>query len=95
MEQFTREQAIEIAKSGIWKEWSDEQVVKCQLYQKRLCMDFSRFHEAMEKVLGRPIFTHEFACVDLIREYEGKKEAPTFKEIMSLIPKEKLMLIKV
>ena len=96
MKQLTKGQAIKIAESGEWKKWSDEDVVRFQLYQKFLCMDFSRFHEAMEKVLDRPMFTHEFAFYDkLVSECEGKKKKPSFEEILSLIPKEKLVLLKV
>ena len=77
--QLTREQAIELAESGIWKEWTDEEIVKLQLYQDCLCMDFSRFHEAVESVLGRSVRTHEFAFADGLREeYEGKRGKPSF-----------------
>ncbi len=93
MTRLTEKAAIEFAKSGVWKEWTDEQVVKFQLYQDMLCMDFSRVHRAMEKVLGRPILTHEFAFTDqLVLEYEGKKGKPTFQEIMDLIPKDKQII---
>jgi len=87
MKQLTKKQAIELAKSGKMDNLTDEEIVKFQLYQSKLAMDFSRFHEATEKVLGRPVFTHEFARMDLLQaEYEKTKPAPTFKEILSLIP---------
>lgn len=48
------------------------------------------FHEAMEKTLGRPVFTHEFAFREELRkELYGEKEPSTFEEICALIPKEK------
>ena len=50
MEQLTKEQAIAFAESGEWKSWTDEQIVRFQLFQDKLCMDFGRFHEAMEIV---------------------------------------------
>lgn len=60
----------------------------------KLCLDFSRFHEAVEKVLQRPVFTHEFAEPDeLKKEYLGVKEAPTLEEIINLIPEEKRIVI--
>ncbi len=94
MEQLTEHQAIELAKSGIWKTWTDEQIVRFQLFQERLSMDFSTFQKAMEQVLKRPVFTHEFAFVDeLRREYLGTQNAPTLKEIINLIPKDKRILI--
>lgn len=95
MKQLTKKQAIAIAKGGEWKDWTDEEVVKFQLYQNRLCMDFSRFHRAVEVVLGRPVYTHEFALGNLKDEYEGTRPAPTFEEIVELIPAEKRILIGV
>ncbi len=82
MKQVTEEEAIKLADSDKWKGWTDEEVVKFQLYQDRLCMDFRRFHEAVENVLDRSVFTHEFANVDKLREeYEGKRGKPSFGEI--------------
>ena len=94
MRQFTKKQAFDIAESGIWKDMTDEQIVKMQLYQRRLCMPFGRFHGAMEKVLGRPIFTHEFVGVDRLKqEYEGTRKAPDIEEIMDMIPVDKKIII--
>jgi len=93
MRQFTKEQAIKIAESELWKDLSFDEIVKFQLYQELLCMPFDKFHQAIEKVLDRPIWTHEFAYLDAIKkEYEGKKEKPTMDEIIGLIPKDKLII---
>lgn len=94
MEQLTKEQAIAMAESKIWQSWTAEQIVRFQLFQSRLCMPFDKFHEAIETVLGRPVYTHEFAYSDeLKKEYLGVKEAPTLAEIMSLIPADKRIII--
>jgi len=93
MKQLTKKEAIALAKGGEWKDWTYRDKAKFQLYQRRLCMPFSVFHEAMEKVLERPVFTHEFAFPALTREFEGKNGKPTFKEILELIPKEKRLVI--
>lgn len=94
--QISREDAIAIAESGIWKEWDNEQIVRFQLFQDKLCMPFSRFHEAMEDVLGRPVYTHEFAYSDSLKEeYLGTKKPPTLEDIIGLIPKEKLILVSI
>ena len=94
MKELTKEQALKIYNSGAWKTWSDEQIVRLQLYQDRLCVDFGRFHEAVEKVLGRGVWTHEFAFPQSLRdEYEQKKPAPTFEEIFGLLPPEKTILV--
>ena len=98
MEQFTKEEAIAIADSGVWKDLDNEEIVKLQLFQYRLCMDFGRFHEAMEKVLDRPIFTHEFTSSNydnLIEEYLGEKDSPSYEDIINLIPEEKRVIIGV
>lgn len=94
MKQLTKEEAIAFAESGVWKEWTNEQIVRFQLFQDKMCMPFSRFHEAIEDVLGMSIWTHEFAFIDEIKkEYLGVKAAPTFEEIINLIPEEKRLII--
>ncbi len=95
MKQLTTEQAIEFAKNKVCENWTDEQIVRFQLFQKKLCMDFSRFHEAIEKVLDRPVFTHEFGMnyEGIVLEYLGEKQAPTMEEIIELIPEDKRVLI--
>lgn len=94
MEQLTREQAIALASSEEWKNWTDEEIVRFQLYQRRLCMDFSRYHQALEVVLGRPVFSHELGDSERLQdEYEGKRSAPTLDEIINMIPEEKRILI--
>ena len=94
MQQLTEQQAIAIYESGEWENWDHEQIVRFQLFQDRLCMPFQRFHEAITKVLGRAVYTHEFAFKQkLIDEYFGISTSPTFQEIMELIPEEKRLLI--
>lgn len=85
--QLSQEQATSIFESKEWESWSAEEIVRFQLFQTRLCIPFRKFHESVEAVLGRPVYTHEFAYPDnLINEYIGKKESPTLKEIIELIP---------
>ena len=93
MKKLTQEQAIALGKSEIWKTWSCEEKVRFQLFQPLLCMPFDVFHEAIEVVLKRPVFTHEFAFDDIRKEYLKEKQPPTFEEICNLIPKEKRMII--
>jgi hypothetical protein len=94
MEQLTEEQAINFAKSGLWESWTHEQIVRFQLFQDKLCMNFSRFNEAIEKVLNRPVYTHEFAYPEeLKKEFLGEKEPPTMQDIIELIPAEKTIII--
>ena len=50
MEQLTKEQAIKFGESKVYETWTYEQIVRFQLFQEKLCMPFSVFHEAIEKV---------------------------------------------
>ena len=88
MRQITQKEAIKIYNSKVWKKWSDFKKVKVQLFQNSLLMDFSEFHRAVEKILDRPVYTHEFGLnrTGLIQEFLGIKKAPTFNEILDLIP---------
>lgn len=92
--EINEEQAKGLALSKFWEDLTNEQIVKFQLFTRRLCMPFSIFHRAVEKVLGRPVFTHEFgSCGHLKEEFLGEKSAPTLEEIIKLIPKDKQILI--
>jgi hypothetical protein len=94
MKQLTKEQAIAFFDSKCYETWTPEQIVDFQLFQDRLCMPFDVFHAAIEKVLGRPVFTHEFAFRDrLIKECRGDRPAPMLDEIISLIPEENQVAI--
>ena len=92
MRQITEEEAILIYTKKLYEHWDDEEKVQLQLFQSKLAMPFSVFHVAVEKVLKRPVFTHEFASsANLKKEFLGEKPAPSLESIMELIPKEKRM----
>jgi len=95
MKQLSEEEAILIYESGKWKDWSDRALVGFQLFQRRLCMPFDVFHAAIERVLDRPVYTHEFGLNwdGLVAEYLGKAKKPTLKEIIDLIPEEKRIVV--
>lgn len=96
MKQLTKEAAIKFYESGVWKDMSDDDIVKMQLWQKRLCVPLSVFHECITNVLNRPVYTHEFAHMNLLQEeYMGTRDTPTFEDIMNLIPKDKLTVINI
>jgi len=93
---LSREEAIELYKSAITDSWTSEQIVRFQLFQRRLAVDFTRYHTALQEVLGRQVFTHEiFEEGHLEREYLGTKDAPSIDEIASLIPSEKLLIANI
>ncbi|HTY25598.1 MAG TPA: hypothetical protein VMC85_20885 [Desulfomonilaceae bacterium] len=91
-----RDAAIALFESGWWKTKTPKEIVDFQLFVDELCMEFSDFHGAVEKVLNRPIWTHEFAFRDsLVDELLGDKPAPTFQQILDLIPEEKRIIVVV
>ena len=84
---MTKEYAIALAGSNWWAGLSAHDIVTVQLFEEKLCMDFSAFHKALEEALKRPVYTHEFAFPDDLRkEFLGDKPAPTWDEIVGLIP---------
>jgi hypothetical protein len=57
-------QAITFYDSHAWEQMDYVSRAKFQMLQPLLCMPFTIFHEAMEKALGRPVWTHEFRLND-------------------------------
>lgn len=91
---LTKTQAIKLAESGFWKEMSADEIVRFQLFEALLCMPFDTFHQAIEKALGRPVWTHEFAFMDGLRkEFLKEKQPPTLDEVIALIPVDKRVLV--
>jgi hypothetical protein len=98
VKQFTEEQAKNLYKSGFWKNQSYEERAKFQMMQDRLCMPIDVFMEALNKYLGRPVYTHELMYSNkesLMAEVFDGAPAPTLREIIELIPRDKLLLIEV
>lgn len=95
VKQLTKEQAIAFAEAKMYELMDDNQKVSFQLFQERLCMPFDVFHEAITKVLGRPVYTHEFGLDydSIVSEFLGEKQAPSMEEIINLIPSEKRIVI--
>ena len=94
---MTKDEAVALYDSGFWKQMTHEEIAKFQLMEDLLCMPFDVFHEAIEKALGRPVWTHEFGLnrEGLIKELFHEAPAPTLEEIINLIPEEKRILIKI
>lgn len=91
---LTFTQAIEVAASRWWVTATDDQIVRFQLFEERLCMPFNVFHQIVERVLRRPIWSHEFACPGRLREeYLGGRPAPTFEELLAQLPALKTIVV--
>ena len=89
MKKITSNQAKEIYKSGIWNKWSKEKIAWFQLNNQYLAVPFDKFHEAVEYVLGRGVFTHEFAHPErLIAEIKGDRNKPDLEQILQELHKD-------
>lgn len=95
--QLTEEQALDLFKSDFWKTLTLKQRARLQAIQGRLFMPFAVFHEAVEKTLGRPVYTHEFGLNwnGIKAELFDGDAAPTMEEIENLIPFEKRLIVEV
>ncbi len=92
---MTEAQAIALFDSKWWEDHDARTIATFQLGEKRLCMPFSEFQRALSAVLGRPVWTHEFANRHaLLAEMYGGKP-PTMSEIADLIPAEKRVVVAV
>lgn len=92
---MTREEAISLSESKFWEGMTLRERAVFQINEPLLCMPFDVFHEAVEKTIGRPVFTHEFGL-----NYEGIKNEimngappPTMEEIINMIPEEKRVIV--
>lgn len=84
MKQLTREEAIAFHESGEWQDMRPIDRARFQLEQRKLCMPFGVFHEAMEEALGRPVWTHEFAKPDILKaEFYERIPKQTMGQIMA------------
>ncbi len=90
-----KEKAITLYHTEWWKSCTHKQIASFQLFTQELACPFDVFHEAVEKSLGRPVFTHEFGMNydGLCKEFLGEVPSPTMEEILSLIPEEKRIVI--
>lgn len=95
MEQLTTEQAIALHDSGAWKKWDAKTRALFQMEQDKLCIPFGEFHKAVEEALGRPVWTHEFGLnrEGLLAEMQGKATAPSFAEVLALLPADRTVVV--
>jgi len=90
-----RDNAIELYTHQWWLLKSPRDIVDFQLFTAELCMPFGEFHKALEEVLGRSVFTHEFGfnLDGLMQEYLGEKPSPTMEQILAMIPEDKQVIV--
>ena len=83
-----RPRAIVLFESQWWLTRSIREIAKFQLFTVELCLPFGIFHRALEEVLGRPIWIHEFgfSAESLALEFLDERDPPTLEEIFALVP---------
>jgi len=89
------EAAIKLAGSKWWEGLGPREIAEFQLNTAELCMPFDLFHKAVEEAIGRPVYTHEFGVNydGLVAEFYGDQPAPTFDQILAMIPVDKRVLV--
>lgn len=89
------EAAIALYDTKWWSGKPEREVAEFQMHHAELCMPFDEFHRCMEVALGRPVWTHEFGLDfdGLLAELMGERKAPTFGQILALIPEEKRLVV--
>lgn len=92
---MTKEEAIALAEIKFWEKMTPREIATFQIHEEKLCMPFEVFHEAVEKTLGRPVFTHEFGMNPdgLKKELAGDSPMPSMEDILNLIPAEKRIVV--
>jgi hypothetical protein len=89
-----RDAAVALYDGGWWKDKTAREIAEFQMHTAELCLPFGEFHKAMEETLGRPVWTHEFGldADGLLAELMGERPAPTFTQVLALIPEEKRLV---
>jgi len=95
VKELTRDEAIDFFGDSRWKTMSLQERAKFQISNQFLCMPFNVFHQAVEAVLRRPVYTHEFGLnmEGLRDEVLNAAEAPTLDAIVAMLPAEKTIVV--
>ena len=92
---MTKEQAIKLYEANFWETMSYRDRALFQMECDFLSMPFNVFHEAIEKTLNRPVWTHEFGLNrdGLLKELRGESPAPSLSDIIAMIPEDKRVIL--
>ena len=95
MQSIGKEKAIEMYESKWWEAVDYRKIAEFQISVSELCCPFDVFHEAVEKTLNRPVFTHEFGLNynGIYNKIFNNAPAPSFEQILDLIPKDKQVIV--
>lgn len=91
-----RDAAIALAATKWWEGKPARDVALFALQTRELCLPMDELYRAFHDALGRPVYTHEIAldAEGLRLELLGERDAPSFDEIVNLIPEDKRIVIQ-
>ena len=93
---LTRKEALMLAQAEFWKDMTDEHRARFQLWARRCCMPLHVFQTALERTLGRDVYTHEMTDFEgLTAELDGERPAPTIDEILAMIPAGRRVIVSI
>lgn len=95
MQKMTEDQAIAFYDSGTWEKLDATQRSRLQLEQDFLCMPVNAFRNAMDEALNRQVWAQEFRAQNrsmLISELNGETKPPGMRQIMALLPTDKIFI---
>lgn len=74
-----------------WKSDDDLVIAYHQINEDRLAVRFNTFHKAVESVLGRPVWTHQFASKKTLEQvgllFDPRGEGMWLEKMIELINK--------
>jgi hypothetical protein len=93
---MTKKQAIALYDSKFYEAMTDREIAEFQMMEDRLCMPFDVFCKALQNILGRPVYTHEFGLnrQGLMDELFKGASPPTLEDLINMIPADKRILIQ-
>jgi hypothetical protein len=71
----------------------DERAAEFDSWGPVLEIDFGKFHQRMEELVGRPVWTHEFARLELLRHEILSGAHPTLEGVLAKLPPEKPVIV--
>jgi hypothetical protein len=73
----------------------DERVAEMELLKGPLETDFSKLHQRIEELVGRPVWTHELASYDQLIDEVRMGEHASFEDVVNKLPASKVVLVDV
>lgn len=72
---------------------SEERLEEFRSWGPVLEIDFDKFHERMEELVGRPVWTHEFARPELLEHEIATGQRLSIEGVMAKLPADKPTII--